>query len=76
MAVLGMISRIAKDTKWVFHILFSMLMRKVLRSEIRCGFVRFVERMSPYALHFDWGLLWCSVALPKKTGCHPFLNNS
>ena len=51
MKVLGMISRIAKDTRWVFHILFSMLIRKVLRSKIRCGIVRFVERMSPYALH-------------------------
>ena len=51
MAVLKMASKIAKGTKWVFNIFFSMLMRKVLWSVIRCGFVRFVEIMSPYALH-------------------------
>ena len=47
MVVMKMVSTITKSTKWIIGCFTFLLMRRVLRGKI----VRFVERMSPYALH-------------------------
>ena len=57
MVVMKMVSMITKSTKWVIDGFTILLMRKVLWGKI----VRFVEKMSPYAL--QW---WPNVAPSDK----------
>ena len=47
MVEMKMVSRITKSTMWIISCFTILLMRRFLQGKI----VRFVETMSPYALH-------------------------